>query len=71
MASRFPAPVTAVALLSPFALGIVWRRDYRFAVLTGVTGQVIALPSLLDFAVAKDLEVLDRRHRRKQLALRP
>lgn len=54
-------------LLSPFVLGVLWRRDYRFAVLTGVAGQLVALPSLLDLVVAKILERLDRRHRTKEL----
>jgi len=60
--------VTVAALGSPFVLGLLWRRQYRFALLTGVAAQVVALPSLLDLTVSKILETLDRRQRRKQLA---
>jgi hypothetical protein len=59
--------LTAVVLASPFVLGLLWRRDYRFAVLTGAAGLVVALPSLLDLVVATVLEILDRRRRRQQL----
>ena len=43
--------IGAVVFLSPFVLGLAWRRDYRFAVLTALGVLVVGYTALLDVLV--------------------
>jgi hypothetical protein len=40
--------LVALALVSPFVLGLVWWHGYRFAVISGVTTLFIGYAALLD-----------------------